>query len=203
MNELEIYNTDLIMKELEIDDVEVQEVKKVRIDPISEAIGIETAFDLRTGNIIDVNSNEVVVAKKELYTNNDFVDDKIDGFEKDEYELVVVDDNDGVREMENERYVKDNYKMLIDKSMDAVDELLEIARMTEKPSAYEQASNFLRAVADINEKLMAIDERKEKNRLTINRNKNVGSGDVINNTQNNIVVQSDPADILKALGNNR
>lgn len=201
---MELNDTDLIMKELEIDDV--QEIKtkekEVRIDPISEAIGIKTAFDLRTGNIIDVNSNEVVVAKKELYTNNDFVDDRIDGFEKDENELAVVDDNDGVREMENERYVKDNYKMLIEKSMDAVDELLEVARMTEKPSAYEQASNFLRAVADINEKLMAIDERKEKNRLSINKNKNK-SGDIINNTQNNILFERDPAEILKLLGNSR
>lgn len=191
---MELSDTDLIMKELEIDDVEVQtKEKEVRIDPISEAIGIETAFDLRTGNIIDVNSNEVVVAKKEFYTNNDFVDETENGDE--------VETDDDIREMENERYVKKNYKMLIDKSMDAVDELLEIARMTEKPSAYEQASNFLRAVADINEKLMAIDERKEKNRLVINKNKS--SGDIINNTQNNIVVQKDPADILKLLGNNR
>lgn len=200
---MELSDVDLVMKELEIDDVQEVQTKEVRIDPISQAIGIETAFDLRTGNIIDVNSNEVVVAKKELYTNNDFVDDRIDGFEKDENELVVVDDNDGVREMENERYVKDNYKMLIEKSMDAVDELLEVARMTEKPSAYEQASNFLRAVADINEKLMAIDERKEKNRLTINKNKNVGNGDIINNTQNNILFERDPAEILKLLGNSR
>lgn len=193
---MELSDTDLIMKELEIDDVEVQtKEKEVRIDPISEAIGIETAFDLRTGNIIDVNSNEVVVAKKEFYTNNDFVDET----ETENGDEVETDDD--IREMENERYVKKNYKMLIDKSMDAVDELLEIARMTEKPSAYEQASNFLRAVADINEKLMAIDERKEKNRLAINKNKS--SGDIINNTQNNIVVQRDPADILKLLGNNR
>lgn len=192
---MELTDTDLIMKELEIDDVEVQEVKEVRIDPISEAIGIETAFDLRTGNIIDVNSNEVVVAKKELYTNNDFVTEEVD-------EVETEIDDDTIREMENERYVKNNYKMLIEKSMDAVDELLEVARMTEKPSAYEQASNFLRAVADINEKLMAIDERKEKNRLTINKNKNK-SGDIINNTQNNILFERDPAEILKLLGNSR
>lgn len=196
---MELTDTDLIMKELEIDDVEVQEVqskeKEVRIDPISEAIGIETAFDLRTGNIIDVNSNEVVVAKKELYTNNDFVTEEVD-------ELETEIDDDTIREMENERYVKNNYKMLIEKSMDAVDELLEVARMTEKPSAYEQASNFLRAVADINEKLMAIDERKEKNRLAINKNKN-NSGDIINNTQNNILFERDPAEILKLLGNSR
>lgn len=192
---MELTDTDLIMKELEIDDVEIQEVKEVRIDPISEAIGIETAFDLRTGNIIDVNSNEVVVAKKELYTNNDFVTEEVD-------EVETEIDDDGVREMENERYVKNNYKMLIEKSMDAVDELLEVARMTEKPSAYEQASNFLRAVADINEKLMAIDERKEKNRLSINKNKNK-TGDIINNTQNNILFERDPAEILKLLGNSR
>lgn len=192
---MELTDTDLIMKELEIDDVEVQEVKEVRIDPISEAIGIETAFDLRTGNIIDVNSNEVVVAKKELYTNNDFVTEEVD-------EVETEIDDDTIREMENERYVKNNYKMLIEKSMDAVDELLEVARMTEKPSAYEQASNFLRAVADINEKLMAIDERKEKNHLTINKNKNK-SGDIINNTQNNILFERDPAEILKLLGNSR
>ena len=192
---MELTDTDLIMKELEIDDVEVQEVKEVRIDPISEAIGIETAFDLRTGNIIDVNSNEVVVAKKELYTNNDFVTEEVD-------EVETEIDDDTIREMENERYVKNNYKMLIEKSMDAVDELLEVARMTEKTSAYEQASNFLRAVADINEKLMAIDERKEKNHLTINKNKNK-SGDIINNTQNNILFERDPAEILKLLGNSR
>lgn len=192
---MELTDTDLIMKELEIDDVEVQEVKEVRIDPISEAIGIETAFDLRTGNIIDVNSNEVVVAKKELYTNNDFVTEEVD-------EVETEIDDDTIREMENERYVKNNYKMLIEKSMGAVDELLEVARMTEKPSAYEQASNFLRAVADINEKLMAIDERKEKNHLTINKNKNK-SGDIINNTQNNILFERDPAEILKLLGNSR
>lgn len=192
---MELTDTDLIMKELEIDDVEIQEVKEVLIDPISEAIGIETAFDLRTGNIIDVNSNEVVVAKKELYTNNDFVTEEVD-------EVETEIDDDGVREMENERYVKNNYKMLIEKSMDAVDELLEVARMTEKPSAYEQASNFLRAVADINEKLMAIDERKEKNRLSINKNKNK-TGDIINNTQNNILFERDPAEILKLLGNSR
>lgn len=183
---MELSDTDL----LGIDDVEVQEVQEVRIDPISEAIGIETAFDLRTGNIIDVNSNEVVVAKKELYTNNDFVTEEVDEVETE------IDD------YENERYVKKNYKMLIEKSMDAVDELLEVARMTEKPSAYEQASNFLRAVADINEKLMAIDERKEKNRLAINKNKNT-SGDIINNTQNNILFERDPAEILKLLGNSR
>lgn len=194
-----------------------------RIDSISQALETEHGFDLSTGKIVNVEDHHNMTEKtllpsdvlKQLDEDDDgsselvvYGDPEDDDKDKDEKknELVVAQiDEDEVDEecKKDEALVKENIRELIDKSMDMADELIEIVRISESPKSFDSAANFLRAIAELNEKLLDVHDRKHKRKAA--KKKEAGGSATtpgvapVQNTQNNTIICKDPADILKML----
>jgi len=59
-------------------------------------------------------------------------------------------------------YQRQNFYTLIDKGQDAVDGILELAKESDHPRAYEVAGNMIKNVADVTEKLVQLQEKMKK-----------------------------------------
>lgn len=55
--------------------------------------------------------------------------------------------------------VRQNYEEIIEKGVDAIDSILEIARESEHPRAFEVAATMIKNVADANEKLITLQKQ--------------------------------------------
>jgi len=58
-------------------------------------------------------------------------------------------------------YARRNYHDLLAKGTDALDEMIEVARATEHPRAFEVFSNMMKHVADINGNLIDLHKKKK------------------------------------------
>lgn len=56
---------------------------------------------------------------------------------------------------------RQNYHDLIVKGQDALDDMMEVARMSEHPRAFEVLSTMLKSIADINGDLIALHKKKK------------------------------------------
>jgi len=70
--------------------------------------------------------------------------------------------------MDNERNIDDDYKYsratyyeLLDKGRESLDLMMEVARQSEHPRAFEVLSNMMKQMAEINDRLMDLN-KKEK-----------------------------------------
>jgi hypothetical protein len=71
-------------------------------------------------------------------------------------------------------YARNNIKVLIQKGSDAADHIVEIAKQSEHPRAFEVAANLLKNLADMNKDLLEIQKRKQDlNQKITNNTKNV------------------------------
>ena len=68
--------------------------------------------------------------------------------------------------------VRNNYEEIINKGVDAIDSILEIARESEHPRAFEVAATMIKNVADANEKLITL--QKQMREMDKNRQKDSG-----------------------------
>jgi len=93
-------------------------------------------------------------------------------------------------------YARNNIKVLIQKGSDAADHIVEIAKQSEHPRAFEVAANLLKNLADMNKDLIEIQKRKQD----LNQK-------ITNNTQNvNIdkaVFVGSTAELIKQLRENK
>lgn len=80
---------------------------------------------------------------------------------------------------------------LLEKSKDALNELLGLAKISESPRAYEVLSNLIKTTSEVSKTLLEIDKPEEKKKA-----------DVQNNTQNNIFFGS-TAELQKFLKENK
>lgn len=87
-------------------------------------------------------------------------------------------------------YSRDTYYELIEKGKDALENMIEVARESEHPRAYEVLSTLIKNVSDVNDKLM--DLNKKQKDLDAKENKQV------ENQQNNFYLGT-TADIQKLL----
>jgi len=90
------------------------------------------------------------------------------------------------------KYSKDTLYQLIEKGKDALEDMIEVARSSEHPRAYEVLSGLIKNVADVNDKLQ--DLNKKQKQLTQEEEKPAA----IENQQNNYYLGS-TADIQKML----
>jgi hypothetical protein len=67
--------------------------------------------------------------------------------------LTLIDDD--------AEFARTNIKDLIQKGNGAIDSLLEVAKATDHPRAYEVAANMLKNLAEMNKDLMEIQKRKK------------------------------------------
>jgi hypothetical protein len=73
-------------------------------------------------------------------------------------------------------FARTNIKQLIKKGTDAVDEILQVAKHSEHPRAYEVAGALIKSMADLNKDLLELQKRKRE--LQISGKENGGSKDV-------------------------
>ena len=89
-------------------------------------------------------------------------------------------------------YSRETYYELIDKGKDALENMIEVARESEHPRAYEVLATMIKNVSDVNDRLMDLNKKQKD----INKSHEVKQ--VENNTQNNYFMGS-TADIQKML----
>jgi hypothetical protein len=73
-------------------------------------------------------------------------------------------------------FARTNIKQLIKKGTDAVDEILQVAKHSEHPRAYEVAGALIKSMADLNKDLLELQKRKRE--LQISGKEVGGSKDV-------------------------
>lgn len=82
---------------------------------------------------------------------------------KEAYSVEVIEEKGNDVE-EDFNYARKNIRGLINKGSEAVDNILEVAKASEHPRAYEVAANLLKTMADMNKDLL--DMQKKKRDLT-------------------------------------
>ena len=87
-------------------------------------------------------------------------------------------------------YSRATYYDLLEKGRESLEDMMEVARATEHPRAYEVLSNMIKNLADVNDKLMDLNKK--------NKDITAPSKRQIEHQQNNIFVSS-TADLQKLL----
>lgn len=91
-------------------------------------------------------------------------------------------------------FARANYYNLVEKGQEGIDLMLELARESEHPRAFEVLSNMIKNTADVSDKLMALQKQKKE---VLNVNKPSGE-QPSKLTQNNVFVGS-ATDLQKML----
>ena len=58
-------------------------------------------------------------------------------------------------------YSRDTYYQLIEKGKDALEDMIEVARSSEHPRAYEVLSGMIKNVSDVNDRLMDLNKKQK------------------------------------------
>ena len=106
----------------------------------------------------------------------------------------VMPEINGVEEDTDFRYTRENLYNLLERGQDAVEELLEIAKQSEHPRAFEVVGQLIGKLTETNKELMGV--HKTKKELSIER----GGGDV---NVNNAVFVGSTAELQKLLKSKR
>lgn len=121
-----------------------------------------------------------------------------------DYIPVVTEDNRSVTIHEPDRsadnpdadYSRANYYNLIEKGNEALDGILEVARESQHPRAYEVAANMIKNLSDVTEKLMVLQKQQKD---LIPKDQQAASATNIN--VDKAVFVGSTADLLKQLKN--
>ena len=87
----------------------------------------------------------------------------------------VIPKTDGKDDDIDYNYARENYYNLIERNQDAVEEMLEIAKQSEHPRAFEVVGQLIKSGLDANKELMAL--HKTKKELSIEK----GTQTLVNN----------------------
>ena len=88
-------------------------------------------------------------------------------------------------------YSRDTYYDILEKGKESLELMIEVARESEHPRAFEVLSGMMKNMADINDKLMDLNKK----------NKDINQEDVKQITTNNNVFLGSTADLQKLLKN--
>ncbi len=102
----------------------------------------------------------------------------------------MADDKDNVTS--DYDYSRDTYYELIEKGKDALENMIEVARESEHPRAYEVLATMIKNVSDVNDRLMDLNKKQKE------LDKNGEDVKQVENQQNNYFLGS-TADIQKLL----
>jgi hypothetical protein len=96
------------------------------------------------------------------------VDNKLSDILNTDYVPVVSDEKDkpitihqSSEENPDAHYSRANYYNLIEKGNEALDGILEVARESQHPRAYEVAANMIKNLSDVTEKLMILQKQQK------------------------------------------
>ena len=74
-------------------------------------------------------------------------------------DVVIVSDTNPVES--DAEFARKNIRNLIDKGSHAIDDLLQVAKHSESPRAYEVAANLIKNLSDLNKDLLEVQKRKK------------------------------------------
>ncbi len=81
---------------------------------------------------------------------------------KPEPSARVVPNSDGNDHETDYNYTRENYYNLIERNQDAVEEMLEIAKQSEHPRAFEVVGQLIKSGLDANKELMTLHKTKKE-----------------------------------------
>ena len=81
---------------------------------------------------------------------------------KPEPSARVVPNSDGNDHETDYNYTRENYYNLIERNQDAVEEMLEIAKQSEHPRAFEVVGQLIKSGLDANKELMGLHKTKKE-----------------------------------------
>ena len=185
-----------------------------RIDSISKALESKHGVDLATGKFIEVNNYhgmDVDDLEDDLVLNEDInaeditnavatvISNAIPQMQTQSINESNIEDERSEEYNQDEDNVKRNIRELIQKGMDLADDMFEIVRVSESAKSFEPASAYLKTLVELNEKLLDIHDRRNKNKKTVKEEKG-GNVTTTNNVQtNNVAVTMSPAELLKLM----
>jgi len=105
--------------------------------------------------------------------------------------ISEVDDDENIKDLEE---VRQNIKDIIHTGYDAMDEILEIAKQSEQPRAFEVVSTLMKTLLEANKDLADISTKKKFAREELLGPKEAAQTNV---TNNNLIVST--ADLLKMI----
>ena len=79
-------------------------------------------------------------------------------------------------------YARENYYNLIERNQDAVEEMLEIAKQSEHPRAFEVVGQLIKSGLDANKELMALHKTKKELSIETNSGVNVNNAVFVGST---------------------
>lgn len=140
-------------------------------DKISKALGIRPLKEIK---------DELTPVEPERY------DDQLPA-ETSQGELIVPEDNEHEEDLE---LARQNVQNIIEMGDDAVREMIEIAKQSESPRAFEVVSTLMKTLLDANKDYVDISSKKKFERTD-------GSSRQTNVTNNNLIVST--ADLLRMM----
>jgi hypothetical protein len=81
---------------------------------------------------------------------------------KEENKSVTIHESDRSADNPDADYSRSNYYNLIEKGNEALDGILEVARESQHPRAYEVAANMIKNLSDVTEKLMILQRQQQE-----------------------------------------
>ena len=79
-------------------------------------------------------------------------------------------------------YARENYYNLIERNQDAVEEMLEIAKQSEHPRAFEVVGQLIKSGLDANKELMSLHKTKKELSIETNSGVNVNNAGFVGST---------------------
>jgi hypothetical protein len=97
--------------------------------------------------------------------------------------IITDDDRKNFVHEQDYEYSRDTYYDLIEKGRESLDLMIQVARESEHPRAFEVLSNMIKDIANVNDKLMELNKKqkellqddKPKEKNTTNNNLFIGS----------------------------
>ena len=94
----------------------------------------------------------------------------------------IIPKTDGKDDDIDYNYARENYYNLIERNQDAVEEMLEIAKQSEHPRAFEVVGQLIKSGLDANKELMALHKTKKELSIETNSSVNVNNAVFVGST---------------------
>ena len=95
-----------------------------------------------------------------------------------------MSDNENKNIQSDYDYSRQTYYDLIEKGRESLEDMIEVARQSEHPRAYEVLSGMIKNISDVNDKLMDLNKKQKDINKTDDEPKQIGS------TTNNVFLGS-------------
>ena len=105
--------------------------------------------------------------------------------------IINEDDNKNIQT--DYDYSRQTYYDLIEKGRESLEMMIEVARESEHPRAYEVLSGMIKNISDVNDKLMDLNKKEKEINSKVEHKQQLG------NTTNNNLFLSSTADLQKLL----